>query len=299
MTIGEVAPVTVGGTTDVHCVDVGSYDEPETTAVYVLDADRPAVVDTGLGTRYGAVLDALETVGIAPADLAVIALTHIHLDHAGGAGYLADACPNAEVYVHPVGAPHMIDPGALVEGTKRAVGDTWQYYSEPVPIDEDRLVEVVGGDAIDLGDHVLDVYEAPGHAPHQVVFNDDADGTCFVADAAGLCFPPDGTVHPTSPPPNFDLAGCLSDVDLLRDLGPETLCYAHFGAVETADRLAEYERVLVEWVEDIEAARAELDDDEAVIERIIEERTEPGRPPTPREVRLNVSGVLHYLDRQE
>jgi len=299
MAIGEALPVTAGGTADVHCVDVGMFDEPGTTAVYVIDADRPAVVDAGLGTRYEALLEALDSLGIAPGDLAVIALTHVHLDHAGGAGYLAEACPEAEVYVHPVGAPHMADPGALIEGTKRAVGDAWQYYAEPLPIDEERLVEITGGDAIDLGDRVLDVYEAPGHAPHQVVFHDEAEGTCFVADGAGLCFPPDGAVHPTSPPPNFDLEGCLADVDLLRDLAPETLCYGHFGGFETDDRLDEYERVLIEWVEAIESAREELGDDEAVIERVVERRTQAGQPPNPGEVRMNVAGVLHYLDSRE
>lgn len=299
MAIGEVAPVPASGSADVHCVDVGMFDEPETTAVYVIDADRPAVVDAGLGTRYEAILDALGSVGIAPDDLAVIALTHVHLDHAGGAGYLADACPDAEVYVHPVGAPHMLDPDALVQGTKRAVGDAWQHYADPIPLEEDRIVEIVGGDAIDLGDCVLEVYEAPGHAPHQVVFHDDAAGTCFVADAAGLCFPATGSIHPTSPPPNFDLEGCLADVELLRDLAPETLCYGHFGAFEAEDRLGEYAHVLTDWVETIESARDELGDDEAVIERIVERWTQSGQPPNSGEVRMNVAGVLNYLDRRD
>ena len=120
MAIGDVFQVTTGDCSDLSYVDVGLYDTPGYGSVYVLDAERPAIVDTGLGTNYELVLDALDDLDIAREAVAVIAPTHVHLDHAGGAGYLAEACPNAEVAIHEIGAPHLIDPSRLVEGTKRA-----------------------------------------------------------------------------------------------------------------------------------------------------------------------------------
>jgi len=98
---------------DVHYVDTGMYDVPEYGSVYVVDAERPALVDTGIGARYEGILDAMAEVGVAPADLEAIAITHVHLDHAGGVGYLVEECPNATVYVHEIGAPHLVDPTRL------------------------------------------------------------------------------------------------------------------------------------------------------------------------------------------
>src|SRR6056297_2523463 len=98
---------------DVHYVDTGMYDVPEYGSVYIVDAERPALVDTGIGADYETILTALAEVGVAPEDLEVMALTHIHLDHAGGAGYLAEECPSATVYAHEIGTRHLVDPTRL------------------------------------------------------------------------------------------------------------------------------------------------------------------------------------------
>jgi glyoxylase-like metal-dependent hydrolase (beta-lactamase superfamily II) len=301
MTIGDVSRVTAGACTDLHYVDTGMYDVPEYGSVYVVDDERPALVDTGIGTNYERILDAVEAVGLDPANLEVIALTHVHLDHAGGAGKLLDACPNATVYVHEIGAPHLVGPDRLWEGTERAVGDQIEFYVEPDPVPEDRIVELTDGDSIDLGTHALEVHHAPGHAPHQVVFHDPANDAVFTGDAAGLYTPSTDTVHVTSPPPNFDLAQCLDDVEMLRDIDPAVLCYAHFGAVETGDKLGAYAETLADFVERVERRRADLDDDEAVVESFVAdadaERDVWGDRKAAAEVALNVRGVLTALDR--
>ena len=305
MAAGDVHEVTTGECTDLYYVDTGMYDVDGYGAVYVIDDDRPAVVDTGIGTNHERVLDAIESVGIDREELDVIAPTHVHLDHAGGAGYLAEACPNAEVYVHRIGAPHLVDPSRLVEGTKRAVGDQWEFYVEPRPVPEGRIVEIEGGDRIDLGTHELIAHHAPGHAPHQVVFEDPANDAVFTADAAGLYVPELDEVHPTSPPPNFDLEACLADIETLRGIDPSTLLYAHFGPAGRGDRLDEYEEVISDWVRSIVAAREELgEDDEAVVERFVAEAVEEtgdiwGERKARAETRMNVEGVLHYLDRRD
>jgi len=306
MAPGDVYEVTAEGVTDLHYLDTGMYGTAEYGAVYLLDAERPALVDAGIGTNYEYVLDAMAEVGIAREDLAVIAPTHVHLDHAGGTGFLAEACPDAEIVCHEVGAPHLVDPGRLWEGTKRAVGEQIRFYTEPAPVPEERIREVADGDVVDLGDHELVVHHAPGHAPHHCVFEDPANDAVFTADAAGIYVPSLDTVEPTSPPPNFDLEQCLDDVDLLERIDPSVLLFAHYGPYEGTDVLDAYREVLTAWVEDIEAELADCDEDETVVELIVERALDRralvetwGEAKVRAETRMNVQGVLRYLHGRE
>ena len=286
------------GTTDLHYVETGMFDIEGYSSVYLLDAEEPAVIETGTGVEWEAIVGAMESVGIAREDVSYVAPTHVHLDHAGGAGYLAEACPNAEVVVHEIGAPHLVDPGRLWEGTKRAVGDQIRHYTEPKPVPEDRIRTVTDGDVIDLADHELAVHHAPGHAPHQVVYHDPANGAVFTADAAGIYIPALDAVKPTTPPPNFDVPQAVADTRAIADLDPSVLCYSHFGPQPTAERLAEHEHALTEFVELVEERRERMDD-EAVIERFVEE-TDLGEAWSQDRARsvaeMDVRGVFRYLD---
>ncbi|AGB36101.1 MBL fold metallo-hydrolase [Natronococcus occultus] len=306
MEIGDVREVTTGDCSDLYYVDTGMYETGGYGSVYIVDDERPAIVDTGIGTNYERILEALEEVGIASEDLEVIAVTHIHLDHAGGAGFLAEACPNADVYVHPIGTDHLADPSRLVAGTKAAVGDQWQYYVEPKPVPEERLVEIEDGDAIDLGDHELRVHETPGHAPHQVIFEDPANDAVFTADAAGIWVPEREEIRETSPPSNFHLERCLEDVETLKAIDPDVLCYAHFGPRYVGDdaesALEAYATVLDEWVGDVETKREELENDDAVVDHFAS-RSDLGdawgEHKAGAEAAMNVRGVLGYLDHRD
>ncbi len=297
---GEYAPVP--GCTDLYCLDTGMYDTANYGSVYLLDAERPAVIDTGIGTNREYLFDALDDLGMTPA---YVLPTHVHLDHAGGAGFLAERYPEATVMVHETGAEHLVDPGRLVAGTKAAVGDQWRFYVEPEPIPEDRIETLSGGETLDLGDRDLDVHHAPGHAPHQVVFHDRGDDVVFTADAAGIYVPQLDRIEPTSPPSRFDLHGCQEDADAIRELDPRYLCFGHFGPREFEDELlAEYKRTLAEWVEAVRRKREELGDDEAVVEHFAEHAPEDhievwGEEKAREEERLNARGVLGYLDYKE
>lgn len=303
MAIGDVRAVDENGVEDLYYVDIGMYGTEGYGAVYILDAEVPAIVETGMGRNHEMILDALDELGIRRAEVEVIAPTHVHLDHAGGAGILAQECPNAEVLTHEIGVPHLIDPDRLVEGTKRAVGEQWQYYDEPIPVPEDRITSLNEGDEIDLGDHVLDVYHAPGHAPHQVVFHDRQNDAVFAGDAAGIWIPEANRVRQTTPPPNFDLELAENDAERLEDIDPETLLFTHFGPnYDPQAVLEEYEDVLSAWVAEVEAARDELPDDEAVVEQFVDttEMAEYwGEEKAEAEERLNTTGVLVYLDHRE
>jgi glyoxylase-like metal-dependent hydrolase (beta-lactamase superfamily II) len=298
MAIGDVEPVV--GTDDCYYVDTGMYDVPEYGSVYLLDADRPAVVDTGIGTNRDRVYEALASLDIGREDLEFVLVTHIHLDHAGGAGFLAEEYPNATVYAHERGVPHLVDPARLVEGTKAAVDDQWQFYVEPEPVPESRIEPLEDGDVLELGTHRLEVLEAPGHAPHQVVFHDEADDVLFAGDAAGIYVNSKDTVMQTTPPSQFHLERALDDARTIEDRDPAVLAYGHFGARRFEPEMARrYRRTLVEWVEAIRQKRADLGDDAAVVDHFVENARHAdvwGERKARDETRLNVKGVLGYLD---
>jgi len=309
MAIGDVEAVE--DVPDVHYVDTGMYDTEGYGAVYVIDAERPALVETGIGVDRERVLAAIEAVGLAPADVEVIAVTHVHLDHAGGAGFLTAACPNAEVVVHERGAPHVVAPNRLVAGTKSVVADQWRHYAEPEPVPEARVRSITDGDRIDLGDRELVASHAPGHAPHQVVYASPDDDAVFAADAAGLLVPARDALFPTTPPPQFDYPQVLADLTTIARIDPETLLYAHFGPADAEGRLAAYARVLAGWVTDVAEARAAEratdageggdvapDADGAVVDRFVTDTDLDavwGAEKARAEVAMNVRGVLGYL----
>ena len=298
---GDLQEVTAGDSSELYYVDVGLFDSPAYGSVYLLDGDEPALVDTGTGHSYEVVLGALADLGIDREALSAILLTHVHLDHAGGASPLSRACPNADVYVHGSGAQFLREPAQLWAGTEAVVGDRIEYYREPDPIPDSRLVELADGDRVRLGGRRLDVHRAPGHAFHQVVYHDRGSDGVFTADAAGIYVPALDRVLPTSPPPGFDLDSCLDDVAMLEGLGPTALYYAHFGDQPTGDRLVGYRDRLREWVETVATRRAELGDDEAVAEHFADRVDTTGvwGPTHARgEARMNVAGVLGYLDEQ-
>jgi len=298
MGIGDV--YSVESVPGCYYVDVGAYGTAGYGSIYMYDTERPAIVDTGLGTNYERILEGLDEIGIAPDELESILLTHVHLDHAGGVGPLTDET-DADVYVHASGARFLTDPGPLWEGTKAAVGDAIRYYTEPKPIPQERIVPVEGGDSIDIGGPTLDVHRAPGHAFHQVVFHDTQSDAVFSGDAAGIYVPAIDAVVETSPPPGFDLEQVVADARMIGDLDPETICYAHFSPSPTNGRIDEYVGVITDWVEEVQRKREELDDD-AVVEHFVERSGMAdvwGDLKADTEVAMNVRGVMHYLDEAD
>ncbi len=300
---GEVRAVDHAGVSDLYYVETGMYDTQGYGCVYVLDAAEPAIVETGLGTNHELVLAALAEIGIDREELSAIVVTHIHLDHAGGMGFLAAACPTATLFVPDAGADLLIDPKRLVAGTKAAVGEQWRYYVEPEPLPEDRVTRVEDGDVIDLGDHELHAHAAPGHAFHQVVYDDPANEAMFTGDAAGLWVPDADEIRVTSPPADFDLEQCLADLETIAAIDPDVLLYTHFGpravGADLERVLSEYGRLLERWVEAVADKRTELGDDDAVVEYFAETADLEGAWNDRKlrdETALNVRGVLGSLD---
>jgi len=304
MSVGDVNAVSTGECRDIYAVDVGMYDLPNHASVYVLDTPKPTIVEAGTGANAERVVHALTELGIATREVENIVLTHVHLDHAGGAGFLSRACPNADIYVHERGGPHLQDPSFLVEGTKQLVGqEGWdRYYVRPGSVDADRLRPVADGDVIDLGDRALRVRHAPGHANHQVLLHSPGDDAVFTGDALGVYVPETDTIRAISPPPEFDAEQALADVETIRDLDPSTLLFSHYGAVPAEDRLDRARAAIVEWVTAVRDAREAAEADSAVVAQFVESIDGPDRWSeivAETDTAMNVHGVLQYLDRQD
>jgi glyoxylase-like metal-dependent hydrolase (beta-lactamase superfamily II) len=285
------------------------------TAGYLIKGDRPCLVETGTAPSAPVVRDALGRLGIGADDLATVVVTHIHLDHAGGAGDIAAMFPAAQIVVHQLGARHLADPSRLMASARLVYGDALdRLFGVLAPVPADRIVALEDTGTIDLGGgRRLDSHYSPGHAKHHVGLIDSDSGDLYVGDAAGVYIPETGDLRPATPPPDFDLDIALASLRKFATLQPTRLLFSHYGPVtpvaETLDRSAEEIKV---WVEQTRQARAAgLDLDHAVA--MVRDRTRdryaalgPDADPVTAEkfdrvggAASNVGGIMHWLDKAE
>jgi glyoxylase-like metal-dependent hydrolase (beta-lactamase superfamily II) len=242
-TLREVAPGIV-------LIDTRMADLDEFNAVYLLTGDEPTLVETGPAADAPVVLAALAGLGLDADDLAHLVVTHIHLDHAGGAGSLLPRYPRADVWVHERGAPHLADPSRLVASTARTYGEDRMraFFGDTEPVDADRIRVVADGDRIPLGDRTLDVLYTPGHASHHVALHDDATGALFTGEAIGSHLPWADCYRPALPPPEVDVEAALASIGVIEARGASALMTSHFGPVDDAAEGCERAAArIVEW----------------------------------------------------
>jgi glyoxylase-like metal-dependent hydrolase (beta-lactamase superfamily II) len=178
-----------------------------------------------------------------------VAVTHVHLDHGGGAGTLLKSLPNAKVIVHPRGAPHLIDPERLWSSSQSVLGFISDIFGKPEPVPKDRVIPITEG-SFDLGyGGKLTAKETVGHASHNLSFQESLSGGIFPGDAAGTYIPEFEVVVPTTPPP-FHLDAALASLDKLISLNPTVLYFSHFGKADNAmQRLKDYKVQLQLWAD--------------------------------------------------
>ena len=211
----------------------------------VVESGRAAFVDTGVNDSVPLLLDALHQQGLDVGDVDYVILTHVHLDHAGGAGCLMQELPNAQCVVHRYGAPHMIDPAKLVAGTEAVYGvdETRRTYGTIVPIDESRVHVPEDGEWLSLNGRELQLLNTEGHARHHHVIWDPASKGVFTGDSFGVSYRELDTdqgeiVFPTSTPVQFDPVEAHRSVDRIMSCEPEQLYLTHYSRVRNLDRLA-------------------------------------------------------------
>jgi glyoxylase-like metal-dependent hydrolase (beta-lactamase superfamily II) len=241
------------------------------TAAYLLDAAEPTLVETGPGTSVEAVTAALDLLGIEPKDLAHIALTHIHLDHAGGVGQLAARFPEATVWVHARGAPHLVDPSRLVASTARVWGEREmrELFGPTEPVDPGRVRSLDDADVIRMRDRELAVLDTPGHASHHVALVDSRTGAVFTGDALGIHVPDLPVLRPATPPPEFDLERYVASIERIRSASASVLLFAHFGPLTEVDATCDLAiRRVRDWATVVEEALRETEEPDELVARL-------------------------------
>jgi glyoxylase-like metal-dependent hydrolase (beta-lactamase superfamily II) len=277
------------------------------TAGYLIEGPAPVLIETGSQSSVPVLLAALAEVGVGPEDLAGIAVTHIHLDHAGGVGDVARAFPSATVYVHEKGARHLADPSRLIDSAARVYGPLLDsLYGRMDPTDAARLHVVADGEEIAVGPgRTLVAVDSPGHAKHHVGFHDSESGVLFAGDAIGVRLPDAGVLRPATPPPDFDLDLALNSLRKFGARRPSGLALAHYGLLESPEELlAEADDTLRQWAETAETAfREGVDIAEALSARF--DASLQGVDPAHREkletlngVHSNAAGFRRWLERR-
>ena len=211
----------------------------------VVDDGHAAFVDTGAAPAHPRLMQALTELGLAPDQVDYVFLTHVHLDHAGGAGQLMRALPRARAVLHPRGAPHMVDPAKLIAGTVAVYGDTMyrELYGEIVPVAAERMILANDGDRIALGSRTFELLDTPGHARHHYCAHDLDHDDIFSGDTFGISYRDFDTaagafIFPTTTPVQFDPAALHSSVDRLMARRPRRMVLTHFGPVGDLERLS-------------------------------------------------------------
>lgn len=223
---------------DIYTVDA-LYYEPELASIHLVRSnDRIAVIDTGTQYSVPNVTKALNTLGLTHEHVDLIILTHIHLDHAGGASALMQLCPNAKLVVHPRGARHMADPSKLIAGASAVYGkdEFAKLYGQINPIDAERMIEPADGETIDFAGRPLLFIDTPGHASHHHCIVDAQSNSVFTGDTLGVGYRAlrngdTAFVAPTTTPVQFNPTALHSSIDKVMSYSPSTLYLTHYSAV--------------------------------------------------------------------
>jgi glyoxylase-like metal-dependent hydrolase (beta-lactamase superfamily II) len=203
---------------------------------FVLVGEKIALFEAGTTSTAPLLLEGLDQLGVKRADVDYLIVSHIHLDHAGGAGYLARELPGAKVMVHERGARHLIDPSRLIASTRKVFGDKDvinNHYGEIIPIPAEKVIPLRDGDVVDLGvSRQLKVIYTPGHAPHHLCLYDPLTKGIFSGEALGVWVDDINIYSPSTPMPDFDLDQSLASVLRLLEYDAQILYLSHFGCTQ-------------------------------------------------------------------
>jgi glyoxylase-like metal-dependent hydrolase (beta-lactamase superfamily II) len=293
------------------------YVRPQMDASHIVVAGgRAAIVDTGPNTAVPLILAALEQLQIAPDVVDFLFLTHVHLDHAGGAGALMRALPRATCVVHPRGAPHMLDPGKLIAGTRAVYGDELysKLYGEILPIDRERVAITQDGLRFELPGRAFECVHTPGHALHHQAIVDHATSSIFTGDTFGISYREFDTargawIMPTTTPTQFDPGQLKASIIRLMQFRPRRIYLTHYSEVTDCARLA---NDMVDAVDEfVKIARAAGPHDEARMrfdlrrlahESLREHGCTLGGPQIDailgKDFELNAAGLVAWLQRE-
>jgi glyoxylase-like metal-dependent hydrolase (beta-lactamase superfamily II) len=234
----------------VYLVDSPYHGAQGVLGTYVVKGGEPMLIDPGPATQVPGALEGLRELGIR--QLRYVGLTHIHIDHGGGAWKLIEAHPEADVYTHPKAVEHLVDPSRLVASAKQFFGPAYEKYGEVRGMNPMKIQESKEGEVLDLDGATLKVVWTPGHASHGQSYWEPDYKIVIVGDAGGSFSKKSGNIFPITPPP-FNPEKAIESIDKLLALRPEIICFSHFGwSFDAVKKLTFYRGELVVWAEVIE-----------------------------------------------
>jgi glyoxylase-like metal-dependent hydrolase (beta-lactamase superfamily II) len=238
---------------DIKLIDDRFLGQPHLIGTHILPGERLALVDPGPATTLDSLEAGLAGRGLSLSDIHAVLLTHIHLDHAGATGTIVARAPHVQVYVHVIGAPHVIAPERLIRSAARLYGDLMNtLWGDILPVPAENVTAVTDGQTIRLGKRAVDVHYTPGHASHHVTYFDRDTGAAFVGDVTGVRLPGTPYVRPATPPPDVDLEAWAKSLQTLVELDPAALLLTHFGpGLEPTTHIAEFRDRLWRWAETV------------------------------------------------
>ncbi|MCX7561940.1 MBL fold metallo-hydrolase [Xanthomonadaceae bacterium XH05] len=301
----------------IHTIDTGFQRCNFDAAYLVVESGRGAFVDCGTSLALPAMLTAISTAGLTPADIDWLILTHVHLDHAGGAGALLQHLPNARVVVHPRGAPHMIEPARLIAGATAVYGEEEmaRSYGQIVPIPAERVDIAHDGHRVDVGGRTLVCIDTPGHAAHHICIWDETSRSVLTGDTFGISYreldTPDGIfLFPTTSPVQFDPPALKASIQRLADLQPDHVYLTHYGRIGDAQLNAQRLQELIDAMVERALALADAPDRHTALTAALDALYVPDAvvhsglsPDAVRDIigldiELNAQGLGVWLDRQ-
>lgn len=225
---------------NIYIVDSFKYIEDGVISSYIVNFEKTVIIDPGTAKGADIILNEINPEW----NVEYICPTHIHIDHGGGAAKLAKTL-NSKILVHPRGVRHVVDPSRLWEASKAVLGSVAELYGRPESIEEERIIAVQDGQEFDLGGDILQVFHAPGHAPHMLVYFLRNSKVLFPADAVGMFF--NGAVFPLTPPP-FEFKSALKTLERLQNLDVKYVAFTHYGIAEGKWPLRTAYDKMVDWM---------------------------------------------------
>jgi len=261
----------------IHVVDTGFHRPRYDAAYLIVEKERAAFIDTGTNHAVPRLLAALDLVGLAPEAVDMVIPTHVHLDHAGGAGLLMQQLPRARLVVHPRGARHLIDPAQLVAGATAVYGQEEMdlSYGTPVGVAADRVIQTADGMTLELAGRPLLFLDTPGHAMHHHCIWDERSRSFFTGDTFGLSHREHDTargawIMPTTPPTQFQPEALRRSIERMLAFSPRRMLLTHYGAVEDVPRLAALFLAQLDEIVAIARSLAGAPDRHATLKRALE-----------------------------
>jgi glyoxylase-like metal-dependent hydrolase (beta-lactamase superfamily II) len=249
------------------------YYSKDFAAIYLLkQKNKVIIIETGTNYSVPHVKEALSQAGLSFSDVSYVIPTHVHLDHAGGAGLLMMQCQNAALVVHPRGARHLIDPSKLVAGAKAVYGENKfkEYYGEIFPIDANRVIQADDNFILDFDGRELRFIDTPGHARHHFCIWDKATKSMFTGDTFGISYrdldhQDELYILPSTSPVQFDPEALIQSINRIMEFKPERVCLTHFSAIKPTKKATSKLIESIHFVSNLAIKYADKNDSESII----------------------------------